>query len=449
MSSKLNNNSFNITKCSCPRRSNSQLNVYNWLADTPQALGLTPYVEVQFKNTRKGYYINSLDIPLEKGDIVTVESSPGHDVGTVTLTGELVLWQMKKNRVKPNDIKRIYRIAKQSDIERWEEAQSREHETMIRTRKIANDLGLQMKIGDVEYQGDGLKAIFYYIADGRVDFRELIRVLASEFSIRVEMKQIGARQEAGRIGSLGPCGRELCCSSWHTNFVSVSTGVARQQDVSMNPMKLAGQCAKLKCCLNFEVDTYAEAQRQLPSREITLETRDATYFHFKTDILKRELTYSTDKRIPANLITISAKRAFDVIKQNKEGNKPIALDSDTGEKKEAPRTFNDLTNQDSLTRFDSVKRKKKKSKKPGNNDRTATPMERKSERGERGNPNKEKQQPHPNDNKESQGQKQTITPQGERKDRPPYNRNRNNRKPRPEGQQTQSAPKTTPKPSNE
>src|SRR5574344_2851003 len=243
-----------------------QLNTYDYLADVPGNEQITDLVEVQFKNTRKDYFLNSNHIALSKGDTVAVEASPGHDIGTVTLTGSLVLLQMKKARLKGDaGTRRIYRIARDTDMEKFEAAKIMEHETMIKSRQIAKDLGLQMKIGDVEYQGDGNKAIFYYIADGRVDFRQLIKVLADNFHIRIEMKQIGARQEAGRIGGIGPCGRELCCSTWMTNFISVSTGAARFQDLSMNPQKLAGQCAKLKCCLNYEVDTYVEAQKRFPT----------------------------------------------------------------------------------------------------------------------------------------------------------------------------------------
>ena len=300
--------------------------------------------------------------------MVAVEASPGHDIGTVTLTGKLVLLQMKKNNIRTGEgyePKKVYRKAKPTDIEKYEEAKAKEHATMIRSRQIAADLGLNMKIGDVEYQGDGNKAIFYYIADERVDFRQLIKVLAEAFRVRIEMKQIGARQEAGRIGGIGPCGRELCCSSWMTSFVSVATGAARYQDISMNPQKLAGQCAKLKCCINYEVDAYVEAQKRLPSREIVLETKDNNYYHFKTDIFKREITYSTDKSFAANLITISAERAFDVINMNKKGSKPVTLEADT--KPQPPkRDAQDILGQDSVTRFDSVKKKKKK-RPAGNN----------------------------------------------------------------------------------
>lgn len=356
-----------------------KLHCFDWLADIPESHNDTDFVEVQFKNTRKGYYLNSTKIKLEKGDIVAVESNPGHDIGVVTLTGRLVLLQMKKNNVKTDnsDIKRVYRKAKPNDLEKYWEAKSKEHSTMLRARKIAEDLHLNMKIGDVEYQGDGNKAIFYYIADDRVDFRQLIKVLAEVFRVRIEMKQIGARQEAGRIGGIGPCGRQLCCSGWMTNFVSVATSAARYQDISLNPQKLAGQCAKLKCCLNYEVDAYVESIKRLPSREIVLETRDNTYYHFKTDIFNRLITYSTSKEMAANLVTISASRAFEVIALNKRGVRPDELDND---RKEEPvqKEFGDVVGQDSLTRFDKNKKKntsQKKKKKPA---KSKNPAEEKS-----------------------------------------------------------------------
>ncbi len=346
-----------------------KLHCYNWLEDVPGGYADFDIVEVQFKNTRKGFYKNSTNIPLKIGDMVAVEASPGHDIGTVSLVGALVKLQMKKANIKPDtEIKRVFRKAKQSDIEKYEEAKAKENETMIRSRKIAEALNLDMKIGDVEYQGDGNKAIFYYIADERVDFRQLIKDLAEAFHVRIEMKQIGARQEAGRIGGIGPCGRPLCCSSWMTNFVSVATSAARFQDISMNPQKLAGQCAKLKCCLNFEVDAYAEAVKRLPAKDIRLETADATYYHFKTDIFKREITYSTDKSIPANLVTIDAQRAFEIIAMNKEGEKPLKLQREGDEThKKQVKEFGDIVGQDSLTRFDNKKKKKRKgSNKSGN-----------------------------------------------------------------------------------
>jgi cell fate regulator YaaT (PSP1 superfamily) len=358
MEYRLYNGECCINKKACSKQHCCKLDTYDWLCDIPLSESATDYVEVQFKNTRKAYYLNSNKIPLEKGDIVAVESSPGHDIGTITMTGRLVLSQMKKHRIRSDaEIKRVYRKAKPVDLEKFEEAKAKEHDTMIRSRKIAEKLGLQMKIGDVEYQGDGNKAIFYYIADERVDFRQLIKDLAEAFHIRIEMKQIGARQEAGRIGGIGPCGRELCCSGWMTNFVSVSTGAARLQDISLNPQKLAGQCAKLKCCLNYEVDDYMEAQRKFPSREIPLETKENTYYHFKTDVFRNQMQYSTDKHIVANLVTISSERAYEVINMNKRGHKPLLLDTDEHEipsKKE----YRDILDE-SLSRFDSLKKKKK------------------------------------------------------------------------------------------
>ncbi len=303
-------------KCCCrnsePPR--GKLHCFNWLDDVPGSMAESDLVEVQFKNTRKGFYRNTAHLQLEIGDMVAVEASPGHDIGQVTLQGRLVSLQMRKAGIKSEaDLKRVFRKAKPADIDKYNEARARENDTMIRARQIAADLKLNMKIGDVEYQGDGNKAIFYYIADERVDFRQLIKVLAETFKISVEMKQIGARQEAGRIGGIGPCGRPLCCSSWMTNFVSVGTAAARFQDISLNPQKLAGQCAKLKCCLNFEVDAYVESIKKLPAKEVRLETADATYFHFKFDVFRREITYSTDKSVAANLVTIDAERAFEVI----------------------------------------------------------------------------------------------------------------------------------------
>jgi len=341
-------------------RQDRQLNTYDWLADVPGNTEETDLVEVQFKNTRKGYYHNVNSLELKKGDTVAVEASPGHDIGVVTLTGRLVNLQVKKANIKsPDDIRRIYRIAKQVDLDKYEEAKSREHGTMIQSRQIAKDLGLQMKIGDVEYQGDGNKAIFYYIADERVDFRQLIKVLAETFHIRIEMKQIGARQEAGRIGGTGPCGRELCCTTWMKSFISVSTNAARFQDISLNPQKLAGQCAKLKCCLNYEVDGYVEASRNLPSREVVLQTKDNDYFLFKTDILAGLATYSTDKNIAANLETIKVKRAKEIIEMNKTGERPVSL-LENEKTKKVDKLPIDLLAQESVTRFDKHKKKNKK-----------------------------------------------------------------------------------------
>ena len=336
---------------------------YNFLEAIPGGYADDDMVEVLFKNTRKGYYVNSAHIPLKQGDMVAVEAAPGHDIGMVSLTGALVRLQMRKANIKPDAEKhRVFRKAKASDLERYEQAKARENDTMIRARKIAASLNLKMKIGDVEYQGDGNKAIFYYIAEERVDFRQLIKVLAETFKVRIEMKQIGVRQEAGRIGGLGPCGRPLCCSKWMSNFVSVATSAARYQDLSLNPQKLAGQCAKLKCCLNFEVDAYVEASKKLPPKEIRLETADSTWFHFKTDIFKREITYSTDKNMAVNLTVISAERAFDIIRMNKAGEKPLTLAPDSADEEKArPRTeFGDILGDGDLTRFDKKKKRKRK-----------------------------------------------------------------------------------------
>jgi cell fate regulator YaaT (PSP1 superfamily) len=355
---------------------NGKLNTFDWLGNYPELQSLSDMVEVQFKNTRKGYFLNSSKLELHKGDVVAVEALPGHDIGTVTLTGKLVEKQMRKNNFRPDEtgLRRVYRVAKSVDLEKYEQAKGKEEQTMIRSRQIAEELGLQMKIGDVEYQGDGNKAIFYYIADERVDFRQLIKVLATEFKVKIEMKQIGARQEAGRIGGIGPCGRELCCSKWVSNFVSVSTSAARYQDISINPQKLAGQCGKLKCCMNYEVDAYVEAQRKLPSKEIVLETKDGDFYHFKTDIFSGMMTYSSDKRSLANLVTIPKERVFEIIAMNKKGKKPIKLTAETEKQNGNESEFaGDILKDQSITRFDteggnqSRKKRKPKRRRPDNN----------------------------------------------------------------------------------
>ena len=349
-------------------RQDRQLNTYDWLADVPGNVDTTDLVEVQFKNTRKGYYHNVNKLDLKKGDIVAVEANPGHDIGVVTLTGRLVELQLKKANLKSaDDIKRVYRIARPVDMEKYQEAKRREHATMIESRQIAKGLGLKMKIGDVEYQGDCNKAIFYYIADERVDFRQLIKDLAATFHVRIEMKQIGARQEAGLIGGTGPCGRELCCATWMKNFVSVGTSAARFQDISLNPQKLAGMCAKLKCCLNYEVDDYVEASRRLPGKDLLLQTQDSDYYYFKADILAGLITYSTDKNIAANLETITAQRAHQIIDMNRRGEKPESLQED-GNRTVAEGPI-DLATQENINRFDRAKKKKKK-RKPVNGERS-------------------------------------------------------------------------------
>ena len=447
MEFKLHNGSGGLCCKSCGRQ-DKQLYTYDWLADIPGNADESELVEVQFKNTRKGYFRNSNKIPLEKGDIVAVEATPGHDIGVVTLTGRLVPLQMKKANIKSEaDIKRIYRKAKPVDMEKYNEAKAREHSTMIRSRQIALDLNLNMKIGDVEYQGDGNKAIFYYIADERVDFRQLIKILADAFRVRIEMKQIGARQEAGRIGGIGPCGRELCCATWMTSFVSVSTSAARFQDISLNPQKLAGQCAKLKCCLNYEVDCYVEAQKRLPSREITLETKDGEFFFFKADILSNQITYSSDKNIPANLVTISGRRAFEIIGLNRRGIKPDSLIEETH--RSEPKKPVDLLEQESLTRFDRNRKGKSGSDGNGGENSNNSRNKRKKKSGN-GRPQGGEQQGAPQSNNQREQSRQDRQPrqkqdrqapkQGEQQQGERQQRNNNNRrpprnnKPKPQGE---------------
>ena len=396
----------------------SKLNAYNWLSDIPGDKNDFDMVEVQFKNTRRGFYKNSMNLPLQVGDIVAVEANPGHDIGRVSMIGKLVRLQMKKANLRADaEIRRVFRKAKASDLEKFEAAKAREYDTMIRSRRIAKDLNLNMKIGDVEYQGDGNKAIFYYIADERVDFRQLIKVLAEAFRVRIEMKQIGARQEAGRIGGIGPCGRPLCCSSWMSNFVSVATSAARFQDISLNPQKLAGQCAKLKCCLNYEVDAYVEAVKKLPSKEIRLETKDNTYVQFKTDIFGKLITYSTDKNVPANLVTITASRAFEVIALNKRGIKPDSLLADGEEVEKKKSEFGDIVGQDSVTRFD--KAKKKKRKKPNGSPNASGGQRRQDKPHQEGEPRQQEPRQQRNNNRKGEG--------GEQRNRRQPRRNPDNR----------------------
>lgn len=402
-------------------RQDRQLNTYDWLADVPGNIDTTDLVEVQFKHTRKGYYHNVNKLELKKGDVVAVEANPGHDIGVVTLTGRLVKLQVQKAHLKSaDDIKRIYRIARPVDMDKFKEAKSREHATMIESRQIAKNLGLKMKIGDVEYQGDCNKAIFYYIADERVDFRQLIKDLAATFHVRIEMKQIGARQEAGRIGGTGPCGRELCCATWMKNFVSVGTSAARFQDISLNPQKLAGMCAKLKCCLNYEVDDYVEASRKLPSKDIVLITQDAEYHLFKTDILAGLVTYSTDKNLAANLETITAERAKQIIEMNRKGEKPLSLVE--GEQKQNDKRSLDLATQENINRFDKSKKKKKK---PAKKSADNSALRQQDHAGQQPNNNQRPQ----NDNRRGQGN--VPKPQSEGPRQP----NGEQRGPRPNRQQ--------------
>ena len=338
-----------------------KLEVYDWLSGVNQEQ-YKEFFEVRFKNTRKGIYRNASGQSIKTGDMVIVEAANGHDLGIVTLEGLIVGRQMKCKRVNPEtyEFKKIYRKAKLFDIEKWQEAIAREHETMIRSRQIAAELGLDMKIGDVEFQGDGTKAIFYYIADGRVDFRQLIKVFADEFRIRIEMKQIGARQEAGLIGGLGVCGRELCCSNYISSFQSITTSAARVQDLSLNPQKLAGQCGKLKCCLNYETAVYMDAQSRIPKVYEPLEFEDGLAYLMKTDILSETMYFSYDQSSLANLYPIYAEDVWEIIKMNRRGEKPASLKSD--DVPAAPE-FVTAVGDDAINRFDETRKRKKKKKK--------------------------------------------------------------------------------------
>jgi cell fate regulator YaaT (PSP1 superfamily) len=348
----------------------SKLESYNWLREVSD-MDIPELVEIRFKNTRKGFYRNVNDLRLKRGDMVAVEASPGHDIGIVSLAGEIVEKQQEKAKHHGgrDELKKVYRKAKQVDIDKWKEAISKEEETMLQSRKMASDLGLNMKIGDVEYQGDNTKAIFYYIADERVDFRELIKVLAETFRIRIEMRQIGARQEAGRIGGIGTCGRELCCSSFVSNFVSVSTHAARVQEVALNPQKLAGQCGKLKCCLNYELAGYEDARKHFPDTGIILKTRQGNAYHLKTDVYRGILWYGTGDAGGQALIPVPAERVVEIQAMNKNGKIPDELvEINISEKKEGLEYTNGA-GQESLTRFENEKSRKKKKKRPNRNHR--------------------------------------------------------------------------------
>ena len=333
----------------------------NWLKGMDD--GTCPDIfEVRFKNTRKGFYVNDSQQKLSVGDLVIVEATNGHDLGIVTLNGPIVARQMacKGGNPETTEFKKIYRKAKPLDIQKWQEAIAREHDTMIKARKIAAELGLEMKIGDVEFQGDGTKAIFYYIADGRVDFRQLIKVFAEEFRIRIEMKQIGARQEAGLIGGLGVCGRELCCANYITSFQSISTSAARCQDLSLNPQKLAGQCGKLKCCLNYEVANYLDAQSRIPRVQGPLEFEDGLAYLRKTDILREIMYFSYDRNSDADLYPLDAEEVREILEMNRAGQKPESLRT---EPEPYIPEFVTAVGDDSITRFDAPKRKRSRSRK--------------------------------------------------------------------------------------
>jgi cell fate regulator YaaT (PSP1 superfamily) len=337
----------------------NKLDSFNWLKDLPETPVLNDIVEIRFKNTRKGFFRNVNGLRLEIGDVVAVEASPGHDIGRVSMVGYLVNEQLKRLKVHPSpeDLKKVYRKAKAVDIQKWEEAKKLENHTMLRSRKITEELKLNMKIGDVEYQGDKTKAIFYYIADERVDFRQLIKVLADEFRVRIEMRQIGARQEAGRIGGIGACGRELCCSTHITNFISVTTTHAKYQELSLNPQKLAGQCSKLKCCLNFELDCYVDAQRSFPPKDVPLEALDCTAYFFKMEVHKGIYWYSTDQHSTGNLVALPVQRVKEIQSLNRNGKKVDKLQLIDDSWESAP-VSQDLLKNNSLTRFDPPDNKK-------------------------------------------------------------------------------------------
>lgn len=361
---------------SCATGGCSRKTVYNWLNDieVPTGKSLFDGVEVSFKNGRKNFFINNKNLNLYIGDTVAVEGSPGYDVGIVTMVGELVKHQMNRKNTKPitRDLKKIYRKASEVDLEKWKEARDLEYETMHRARVMAHNLGLNMKLGDVEYQGDKSKAVFYYTAEERVDFRELIKVMADEFRIRIEMKQIGARQEAGRLGGIGVCGRELCCSSWMSDFRSVSTSAARYQQLSLNPQKLAGQCGKLKCCLNFELDQYMEAFKSFPDVRRHLQTKKGNAIHIKTDVFKQKMWFLTEvEKGPNEIIALTIDRVFEIQELNKKGKKPESLkDFMVIEEKVVEPSYENVVGQDDLDRFDQVfkkKKKKNKRRKPSQN----------------------------------------------------------------------------------
>lgn len=378
----MENNNFISRGCRCAPRPNTtrqeelhahsctKLNVFNWLDNIkpPKSYPSLDIVEIRFKNSRKDFYKVPEDLQLEEGDIVAVEASPGHDIGIVTIAGEVVDLQLKKKKIDPaiTEFKKVYRKAKVTDIEKWIAAVDLEEQTMFGSRETALRLKLAMKISDVEYQGDKTKAIFYYTADERVDFRELIKVLAEKFNVRIEMRQIGMRQEASRLGGIGSCGRELCCSTWLTNFRSVSTNAARTQQLSLNPQKLAGQCSKLKCCINYENDTYIDALKGHPDTQVMLETRKGKAFHQKTDILRNIMYYSYQDN-PSNFICLTTQRVKEIQKLNRRKILPEELVEEVAAEREVSAFRENGYEEDSLTRFDNVdqgNQKKRKRTKP-------------------------------------------------------------------------------------
>ncbi len=430
-----------------------KLHETNWLEEYPDNIP-SDIFEVRFKNTRRSFYQNVNNLPLKEGDIVAVEASPGHDIGIISLAGDMAARQMRRTGFTPynGEYKKIYRKAKPYDIERWQEAIALEHETMIASRQIAADMGLNMKIGDVEYQGDKIKAIFYYIADERVDFRELIKVFAERFHIRIEMKQIGARQEAGRIGGIGACGRELCCTSWISSFSSVTTGAARAQDISLNPQKLAGQCSKLKCCMMYEYDTYVDARKAFPRLREPLQTIDGEWYLVKNDVLAGTMTFSSSKDTLANLATLTVERVKEILEQNRAGKRVERLlpDDDRPAGADEP-TYGAESVEDSITRFDKAKRRRRAGRN-NRGDRNERGEQRRQSAGENGRPQENRQErsgdrrsqrpdrsrdnrpgPHDNGERPDAGEQRAHDgdrPNGDRRN--DRNRHRGRRRPRPE-----------------
>lgn len=385
-----------------------KLSVYDWLADIEMPNGQSTYdvVEVRFKNSRKSFFRNMKDIPLQVGDAVVVEASPGHDVGVVSVVGELARIQVRKKApgFKPHEARKIYRKATKDDLEKWKDARNREQQTMYKSRELASELALDMKISDVEYQGDGSKATFYYTAEDRIDFRQLIKDLADAFKVRIEMKQIGVRQEAARLGGIGSCGRELCCSTWLTDFRSVSTAAARYQQLSLNPQKLAGQCGKLKCCLNYELDSYLDALKTFPSSDVKLHTEKGTAFHVKTDVFKGQMWYMQEERLEdvkkTVLVPLSPEDVKEIIEMNKAGKKPVDLKAYIAEEEVQEPDYTNVVGQDSLNRFDNAFKKKKKKKKKN-----------KSAQGQNQTQNQSSQKAQPNAGQGQKNPQQKSNPQ--------------------------------------
>jgi cell fate regulator YaaT (PSP1 superfamily) len=428
---------------SCGTGSCGKLSVFDWLADVELPSGQSVYdvVELRFKSSRKGFYRNIKGINLQVGDVVAVDTSPGYDIGVVSIVGELARIQVRKKtqNFKAHEARSIIRKATKEDVDKWMKGRERESETMFASRRLASELGLHMKISDVEYQGDGSKATFYYTAEERVDFRQLIRNLAEEFRLKIEMKQIGVRQEAARLGGIGSCGRELCCSTWLTDFRSVSTASARYQQLSLNPQKLAGQCGKLKCCLNFELDAYLEALKKFPRSDVRLKTEKGVAFHVKTDVFKEQMWYiQEDKKNPGagGFIPLTPDRVHEIIKLNKAGETPVDLKDFMIEVEVEIPDYTDVVGQDDLNRFEHVfkrNKKKKKKKKPSGSGQQTQNSNKPAAQGNKPNPN-QKKKANPNQQKPTDNKNPNQKPNPPRKKRP--NTNPNQKKTNPEGAKT-------------